>query len=198
MSSLQPTLKEARWVVWILMGWLVFIGIGHGVEPYLFSNVAELDDLDGIYEASATILALIGFGSTIGVKISTNEKQANTQLTGLILVFGCGAIVIIAQVFTMMGACCLGLSEKIYIGILMHTGASLLCMLMGYFVLVQRPQTEVGVDDKFSSEASRQTELDTTNDSAPPDPTNRDIQTGHDSKDSMPRRVPPNPSNPSG
>ena len=112
------------------------------------------EDTDGLYEASATILALVGFGSTIGVKISANKMRAAAQLAGLTLVFGASSIVIMVQVVTMMGLCCWGLFQETYGAYILLTGISLLVMLLGYAVLVMQSKTEDDVDLGFEHEVN--------------------------------------------
>lgn len=188
MSSL-PTLKQARIMIWLLTGVLValfFLQI-----PFHLANIPykELMNNDGgIYEASATILALVGFGSTIGVKISANKQRASIQWMGLSLVYGSSALVILAQTLIMTTLCCLGLYELFYMMFMMLTSIALLLMLLGYFALALQQQTEEDVDATFRREAGKTTESVAPNVRVSECPTNRDRQSQHDSKAPVPWR----------
>ncbi len=114
----------------------------------LFQEMKE----DGLYEASAMILALVGFGSIIGVRISSDRTLATTQVSGLILVFGSSSVVIITQVLIMIGVCCFDLTQLTYITYLWITCLALIIMMFGYTLLITQQREEDKADRKFKRE----------------------------------------------
>lgn len=100
-------------------------------------DMAWLERAGGVYEASATILAVVSLGSILGVRIDTDPEQAKIQKAALYLVLGCSGVVVLAQVLTMIGICCLGLGSTTYAIYLGVTGLSLLTMFGGYATLIR-------------------------------------------------------------
>lgn len=97
---------------------------------------SDIHKIEGIYEATATILALVSFGSVLGVRLSTNRHAAGLQQGGLILVFGGSFLVIIIQVLVLGGLCCGSLSTIQYLAYITLTGLALIEMVGGYAVIV--------------------------------------------------------------
>ena len=183
------TLKQARRIIWTLAAGLMVIIVTQGVHIVLTPlDMTWTNNIDGMYEASATILALVGFGSTIGVKISTNKLRASIQLAGLLLVFGGSITIIMAQVFIMIGLCCLGLSQLSYIAFLLWTGVALLVMLLGYLALVLQQQMEDDVDAAFKRETSDKIRSFAATNVASEYPTTHDVRSQHSSKAPVPWR----------
>ena len=46
-------------------------------------DVLVLGNIEGVYEATATILALVSFGSVLGIRLSANKDTAGRQRSGL-------------------------------------------------------------------------------------------------------------------
>ena len=69
-------------------------------------DMLVVDKVEGVYEATATILALVSFGSVLGIRLSTNKDASGRQLGGLLLVSGGSLHVIVIQVLVMGGVCC--------------------------------------------------------------------------------------------
>lgn len=186
MSS-SLTLKHARYVITIL---LIAFATTYFISLVMFFNnppdMMWVDNIDGMYEASASILALVGFGSTIGVKISANKLRAQAQLAGLLLVFGGSGLVIMTQVIIMMGLCCIGLHQLLYVIFLVYTGLCLLVMLLGYLALVIQQHKEDDVDAMFKREANDKIKSFVASDTAPASPTDPDMQNSHISKAPVP------------
>lgn len=164
------------------------------ITHFVFFNTSPdmmwVDNIDGMYEASASILALVGFGSTIGVKISANKLRAQAQLAGLLLVFGGSGLVIMTQVIIMMGLCCSGLHQFFYGIFLTYTGLCLLVMLLGYLALVLQQHREDDVDAMFRRETYEKIKSFAASDAAPASPTGQDMQDSHISKAPVPRSGP--------
>lgn len=154
--QLVVSTRHAIAIVALLLVGVVAVTITHTVYQICISksisDMLQVMDGDGLYEASATILALVGFGSTIGVRISSDRTRATTQLSGLILVFGSSGVVIITQVAIMVGLCCLNLNQITYALYLLITGMALIMMMFGYILLIAQQKEEEKAELGFKHE----------------------------------------------
>ena len=92
----KPPTNPIRYTaIFIMILWLVTILVA--VMPsdlyatYLIDtdqDMLVIDKVEGVYEATATILALVSFGSILGIRLSTNKDTAGRQRSGLLLIVG--------------------------------------------------------------------------------------------------------------
>ena len=136
--------KQAAVIVALLLSGVVAVTVIHAIfhASKSLPDLLQVMDGDGLYAASATILALVGFGSIIGVRIRSDRTRATTQLSGIILVFGSSSVVILTQVVTMIGLCCLNLNHLTYALYLLITGMTLIIMMVGYILLITQQKEE--------------------------------------------------------
>lgn len=107
------------------------------------------DEMRGnILTASATILGLASLGSLIGIRLSSDLKQAETQRAGVAMVASCIILVITIQVLSMMHACCYELKSSTYMGYLVTTGISCIAIMCGYTVVVSAQAKESEYDSE--------------------------------------------------
>ena len=99
-------------------------------------DMLVLDKVNGVYEATATILALVSFGSVLGMRLSANKNTAGRQRGGLLLVSGSSINVILIQVLVMGGLCCGSLFTSQYFIYITLTGIALIGMVLGYATIV--------------------------------------------------------------
>lgn len=94
-------------------------------------------DTDGLFEASATILAFVSLGSVLGVRFNTNTPQKNmVQFGGIIVILICSAIVIIVQTIIILGLCCFELYTHDYAKLMISTASCFLMSILGYVIFV--------------------------------------------------------------
>ena len=146
---MEPSNKAGIFLVVML----VMIAIVAVVPPWHYGDPLGIDaekamrdagKIDGMYEATATILGLVGFGSIIGIRFSTNKEQFGIQKGGLLLVGGCNVLVILLQTLTMIGVCCAGLPMIVYGLYVMLTGITLMGMVFGYVMMAKAQLDEAG------------------------------------------------------
>ena len=116
---------------------------------------SDIRKIEGIYEATATILALVSFGSVLGVRLSTNRYAAGIQRGSLTLVFGGSLLVIIIQVLVMGGLCCGYLLAGQYLVYIMLTGMALIVMVGVYIIIVAAQNKDTSNRRKRSERATR-------------------------------------------
>lgn len=149
LPELTPTNKAGIFLFAMIIG----IAAASLVPPWIYGAPLGIDvneamknasTVNGIYEATATILGLVGLGSIIGVKFSTNKEQFGVQRGGLVLVGGCNVLVILIQTLIMLGVCCAGLPIIVYGMYVWLTGVSLMGMVFGYVVMAFAQMGETG------------------------------------------------------
>ena len=140
----KTTIRPRRYALaFILLLWGLTLAV-YVTPPDLYAQyVVDTDqapptanNVEGVYEATATILALVSFGSVLGVRLSTNKDTAGRQLGGLILVSGGSLLVIIIQVLVMGGLCCGSLPTSQYLAYIVLTGLALMAIVGGYATIV--------------------------------------------------------------
>ena len=99
-------------------------------------DMLVIDKVEGVYEATATILALVSFGSVLGIRLSANKDTAVRQRGGLLLVLGSSIHVILIQVLVMGGLCCGSLFTSQYLIYITLTGIALMGMILCYVTIV--------------------------------------------------------------
>ena len=119
---------------------ILLVGLGGTViisqfETESQTDVGVVEDTNGTYTASATILAVTSLGSAISVRMSKNVKLADMQGGGIFMMFGSIFAVILTQMMIMLDACCFGLQKSTLAIYVILTIASLLCMVYGYMLL---------------------------------------------------------------
>lgn len=108
---------------------LVIVGlIVYGLVS-LFNSYPNkpLDNTGGMFEASATILTLVGVGSIVGLQLNPNRPPSHSGGIGLLLV--CGGAVVFIQTAIMLGLCCFVLYTHTYALLMIGTA---ICLVMAF------------------------------------------------------------------
>lgn len=148
MGKKAPTRSNARALAFVMV-LLVLAFAVYTVPSDLYSRyvidadkeLVGVNGVEGMYEATATILALVSFGSILGVKLNPNKDAAGRQRGGLLLVSGGSAVVIIIQVSVMTKLCCGSLFASQYIIHIGLTGLALMVIVLGYLVIAVAQDT---------------------------------------------------------
>ena len=120
----------------ILM-WVIMVLTASGLVLLISSTPNKpLDDVDGIFEASATILAFVSLGSVLGVRFNRNITRSRRQFGGIIVVLVFSATVIIIQTAIMLGLCCFGLNTHTYAILMILTAIGFILMIFGYLIYI--------------------------------------------------------------
>ena len=101
-----------------------------------------IDDKGGMYEASATILALTSLGYLLGIRFGVTVRGLKYQGLGIALVSASIIVVIIVQTHIMWGLCCGDITQSSYGISLIVTGVALAAVVYGYFIILLIPYRE--------------------------------------------------------
>ena len=107
---------------------------------------------DAILGASATIMALAGIGSILGIKMSPKGAVAEKQKAGIALVAGCAVVVITAQAITIINTCCYMLHTITYVSHTAITAVALMGMVLGYVAAIGTESGHSRLEDGEESE----------------------------------------------
>lgn len=99
-------------------------------------DTAWIEDKGGMYEASATILALVSFGYVLGVRFGATVEGVRHQGSGIKLIFLSTVAVIISQTSIMLGLCCFGITQLLYGLLFAYTAIFLSMMVLGYYRII--------------------------------------------------------------
>lgn len=144
---MRPTTRASMAVV-VLFG---VVAVFHILPPECYAGHIGMSEpseswengTDGLYEATATVMGLVSFGSFVGIKLSTNRERAGLQRGGLIMIFGCNIIMVLIQSSTMLGICCLDIHMARYAVYIQLTAITLMGMLFGYAMIFSAQNKEV-------------------------------------------------------
>ena len=147
MGKKAPTRSGTRALVLVLVLACLTIAVPEIPTDWYAHYVIDVDHattvggIDGIYEATATILALVSFGSVLGVRLSSNKDAAGRQRGGLALVSGGSFLVVIIQASVMVKLCCGSLPASQYIIYIGLTGVALGVIILGYLTIALTQDT---------------------------------------------------------
>lgn len=105
------------------------------IQPVDQQGAKWANEVNGIYEASATILVITSLASILSVKISSDRDKARIQHAGIVMVIGNNIVIILTQITIMLGLCCTGLEKITYFKYMGITGVSLIFIALGYYLM---------------------------------------------------------------
>lgn len=118
---------------------LIVVGLVIGCMILVYSQSSDRllnDSVDGLFEASATILAFVSLGSILGVRLSANRDQGSVQFGAIGMVLICSAAVLLIQTAIIILFCCFDLYANVYALLMVATAVCFIIAFIGCLAYV--------------------------------------------------------------
>ena len=125
--------KTITWTAVLVVLGLVIYGMASAASSF---SDKLLNDKDGLFEASATILAFVSLGSVLDVRLSSDRAKGAAQFGGIAVVLICSAVVIIIQTAIILWLCCFELYASTYVIMMIVTALCFIVSTLGYMIYV--------------------------------------------------------------
>lgn len=112
------------------------------------SNKPLNDSADGLFEASATILAFVSLGSILGIRLSSDKTQGTAQFGAVAFVLILSIVVLVIQTIIIISLCCFTLYANVYAVLMAVTAICFIAAFIGCLAYVYAQMYRESSEDK--------------------------------------------------